>query len=231
MLPRFRRGAFALFALIFAISMLLGDRASIATATRVVPAEVLDGRNWWTPLSAAFRHGEGVGLFGLLWTLIIQWVIGSRLEGFWGLTRYLVMVLVASLVGYGGAVGLAAALPQLADVQLSGAATLDVAACTAFAWVFANERMRLGSREIPPLPLAASLGGLALAFPVLAGLVGGLPIGQAWLCAVPSVLAGVVATLFVQPWRKRENSGKVVPSKRSDHPHLRVVRTPEDMLN
>ena len=64
-----------------------------------------------------------------------------------------------------------------------------------------------------------------------AALAGGLPIAQAWLCAVPSVLAGVVATLFVQPWRKRENSGKVVPSKRSDHPHLRVVRTPEDMLN
>lgn len=231
MLPRFRRGAFALFALIFAITMLLGDRAGVVAATTVEPAQVLAGQFWWTPLTAMFRHPEGAGLFALLWTLLIQWVIGSRLEGFWGATRYAVMVVTAALLGYGASIAIGAAVPELAGVQLSGAAPIDVAACTAFAWVFGGERMRFGSREIPPIALSAVLGALALISPLIAALASGAPVAQAWVWIVPGVVAGLVATLFVQPWRKRENSGTVVPTKRSDHPHLRVVRTPEDMLN
>ena len=231
MLPRFRRGAFALFALIFLVTMLLGDRADVALATTVHPAELLLGQRWWTPLTASFRHPEGVGLFALLWTLLIQWVIGSRLEGFWGTGRYLIMVAVAAFVGYGSTVAIAIALPELADISLSGASPVDLAACSAFAWVFAHERMRLGNREIAPLPVAAVLGGLALAFPLIAGLAAGTPVARAWPCVVPGIAAAIVATLFVHPWRKRENSGKVVRTKQSDHPHLRVVQTPEDMLN
>ena len=231
MLPSFRRGAFALFTLIFAVTLLFGDRAAVAAATTVEAADVLAGQRWWTPLSALFRHPEGVGLFGLLWTLAIQWVIGSRLEGFWGFARYLLMVLVSGGVGYGSAIGLSAAFPEIATVELSGAGPIDAAACGAFGIVFAGERMRFGSREVAPALLAGVGGGVSIAFPLVVTLAAGTPFAQAWIALVPGVVAGLVATLFVQPWRKRENSGKVGRTNQSDHPHLRVVRTPEDMLN
>ena len=231
MLPRFRRGAFAIFALVFLVTMLLGDRAAVATATTLDPQAIASGQRWWTPLTALVRHGEGVGMWALLLTLTIQWVLGSRLEGFWGATRYLVMVVVAGLVGYGGVVALGLVSPEIAALEQSGAGPIDAAAAVAFGFVFAREKMRFGSREIPTIPLAATAATLAIGFPLIAALAAGTPIAGAWPALIPGLLAGLVATVFVQPWRKRANSGKVGRSKPSGHPHLRVVRTPEDMLN
>ncbi|PRQ04533.1 hypothetical protein ENSA5_06570 [Enhygromyxa salina] len=232
MLPRFRRGAFALFALVFLTTMLLGDRSSFDSALTLRPAQVLDGHQWWTPLSALFHYPEGLGLVGLLWTLSIQWVIGSRLEGFWGTTRYLIMVLVAGLVGYGAVLGLGlgfgASVPALA---YAGPGPLDTAAVVAFAWVFANERMKLNRTEISPLLVAGVAGPISVGFPLLVTLVAGTPIAQAWPSLIPGAVAAAVATVFVQPWRKREKSGKVGPTKLRGQPHLRVIRTPDDMLN
>jgi hypothetical protein len=37
--------------------------------------------------------------------------------------------------------------------------------------------------------------------------------------------------VFVQPWRRREKSGKVAREDRRGQPHLRVVRTVDDLLN
>ena len=231
MLPAFRRGAFALFALCFLVTLLLGDRGQLAASLSLEAGELLAGRRWWTPATAPLRYPEGLALLGLLWTLVVQWVIGSRLEGFWGTTRYLVMVAVAGVVGYAGTAALALALPALRTVSLSGATPLDAAAVLAFAVVFARERMRLGRRELPTLPLAAGIGVLVLATPIVAALVDGASMAAASLTAIPSVLAMLVATLFVQPWRRRTSSGKVGASKPRRATHLRVVRSADDMLN
>jgi membrane associated rhomboid family serine protease len=228
-LPRFRRGAFALFALVFLVTMLLGDRASLADALTLEPGAVLGGRRWWTPLTTMFRYPEGLGMLGLVWTLLIQWGIGSRLEGFWGTARYLAMVLVAALLGYAGALALALVVPAVQAVGLAGAAPIDAAAVTAFGFVFARERMKIGSRELSPVLLAGITGALVVGFPMLAAVVAGRPAGEAWPTLIPALLAALVAVGFVQPWRRRENSGKVGRAPKRNH--LRVVRTPEDMLN
>lgn len=238
MLPRFRAGAFALFALTFLVSMLLGDRGTTAEALTLEPALVLEGREWWTPLTTTFRYPEGVGLLGLLFTLAIQWTIGSRLEGFWGTTRYVVMVMVAAIVGYAATLGLAVALPDAAKLSYAGAGPIDVAAAVAFAIVFKREKMTLGSTQLSPALVGGIAATLALVFPLVVALVAnsshaasaaGSPAAQAWPTLIPGAIAGVVATVFVQPWRKRENSGKV--GRNEQRAHLRVVRTPDDMLN
>ncbi len=228
MLPRFRRGAFALFALIFIVTMLLGDRPPVADALTLEPGAVLGGREWWTPVTTMFRYPEGLGLLGLLWTLLIQWVIGSRLEGFWGTTRYLVMVLVAAVVGYAAVFGLAFAVPTAKTLSFAGAAPIDVAAAVAFVFVFAREKLRLGSAELSPVLVGAIAGALALVFPLIVVVVAGTAAAQAWPTLIPGAVAGLVAVVFVQPWRKRNNSGKVGRGKRS---HLRVVRSADDLLN
>jgi membrane associated rhomboid family serine protease len=228
-LPRFRAGAFALFALTFLVSMLLGDRGSLAEALTLEPALVLAGREWWTPLTTTFRYPEGLGLLALLFTLAIQWTIGSRLEGFWGTTRYVVMVMVAAIVGYAATLGLAVVMPASAQLSFAGAGPIDVAAAVAFAIVFKREKMTLGSKQLSPALLGGIAAALALVFPLLVALVAKLSPAQAWPTLIPGAVAGLVATVFVQPWRKRENSGKVGRSEQ--RAHLRVVRTPDDMLN
>ena len=229
MLPRFRRGAFAVFALAFVVTMLLGDR-SIGDALGLQPESLLTGGRWWTPLTALFRQPEGLGMLGLLWTLLVQWILGSRLEGFWGTARYLLMILVAGLVAHGAVVGLALALPAVRETVFAGSAPLDAAAVAAFAFVFARERMHLGSRSVSPVAVAGVFGLIVLVFPVLTAVVGGTPAAAAWPLLIPQALAAAVATVFVQPWRKRESSGKVERSRR-DASHLRVVRSADDMLN
>jgi hypothetical protein len=198
----------------------------------------LAGREWWTPLTALLRAPEGLGMLGLLWTLIVQWVMGTRLEQFWGTTRYLIMVLVAGLVGHAAVIGLAAALPFAGSLVYSGTGPLDTAAIVAFAWVFADEHVELGSADIPTVRVAAVLAPITLGFPMLVAVVAGTPVGSAWptlvpgivaagIATLPGIVAAGIATLFVQPWRKRPKSGKVGRAQ----PHLRVVRTADDMLN
>jgi membrane associated rhomboid family serine protease len=228
-LPRFRAGAFALFALTFTVSMLLGDRGATADALTLEPGLVLDGREWWSVFTTMFRYPEGLGLLALLFSLWIQWVIGGRLEGFWGTTRYVVMVLVAATLGYAATLGLALAVPAPAKLSFAGAGPIDVAAAVAFAIVFAQEKMTLGSTQVSPVLVGGIAGAVALVFPLVVALVAGIPAGLAWPTVIPGAVAGLVATAFVQPWRKRENSGKVRRSEQ--RAHLRVVRTPDDMLN
>ncbi len=230
MLPRFRRGAFALFALTFVVTLLLGDRP-VADRLSLEVAELLAGRTWWAPLTALFRYPEGLGLLGLLWTLLIQWTIGSRLEGFWGTTRYLVMVLVAGLVGLAGTAALGLLIPTVRAATLAGPSPIDMAAVVAFGFVFARERLRMGGREISPVLVAGIAGLVVLGQPLLGALVGGSAFAAVWPVLLPPALAGLVAVLFVQPWRQRPNSGKVGRAKPRGTPHLRVVRSPEDMLN
>jgi membrane associated rhomboid family serine protease len=230
-LPRFRRGAFTLFALIFLVTMLLGDRPAVAEALTLEPGAVLSGRQWWTPLTTLLRCAEGLGLLALLGSLAVQWVMGSRLEGFWGTARYLIMVVVAGLLAYASTLALAVAVPAAAQLSFAGPAPINAAAAVAFAFVFVGEKMRFGSVELSPLLLGAIAAALALVFPLVVALVAGVPIAAAWPTLIPGVVAAVVATVFVQPWKNRENSGTVGRAKPRNQPHLRVVRTPDDMLN
>lgn len=233
MLPRFRRGAFALFALGFCVTMLLGDRSGIPLSLR--PSELLAGHQWWTPITALVRAPEGLGMLALLWTLLVQWVVGSRLEGFWGTARYLIMVLVAGLVGHAAAIGLALLMPETSSLIYSGTGPLDAAAVVAFAWVFANEQLELGSglgsAALPTVRVAAVLAPLVIGFPMLVTVVAGTAVASAWPTLLPGIVAAAVATVFVQPWRRREKSGKVAAENRRGQPHLRVVRTVDDLLN
>jgi hypothetical protein len=228
-LPRFRRGAFALFALGFSVTMLLGDRSDLPLSLR--PTELLAGHEWWTPVTALVRAPEGFGMLGLLWTLLVQWVVGSRLEGFWGSARYLIMVLVAGLVGYAAAIGLALLLPAAGSLSYAGTGPLDTAAVVAFAWVFADEQIELGSASLPTSRVAAVLAPITIGFPMLVAVVAGTAVASAWPTLVPGIVAAAVATVFVQPWRRREKSGKVARESRPGQPHLRVVRTVDDLLN
>jgi membrane associated rhomboid family serine protease len=228
-LPRFRRGAFAVFALGFSVTMLLGDRSGLPLSLR--PSELLAGHQWWTPITALIRAPEGLGMLALLWTLLVQWVVGSRLEGFWGTARYLIMVLVAGLVGHAAAIGLALLMPDTGSLIYSGTGPLDAAAIVAFAWVFADERLELGSASLPTVRVAAVLAPLTIGFPMLVSIVAGTTVASAWPTLVPGIVAAAVATVFVQPWRRREKSGKVARENRGGQPHLRVVRTVDDLLN
>ncbi len=230
MLPSFRRGAFALFALALVVTMLLGDR-TVATALELRPAELLDGRLWWTPLTALFRQPEGLGMLGLVWTLVVQWWLGSRLEGFWGTARYLTLVLVSGVVGLASTAALGLAVPTIHAAVLLGTAPIDVAAIVGFGFVFAKEKLLVGKREISPVAVAVVAGLIVLSFPLLASLAAGSSIDSAWPSMVPATIAGVVALVFVQPWRTRPTSGKVERPKPRGQPHLRVVRNADDMLN
>jgi membrane associated rhomboid family serine protease len=229
-LPRYRRGAFALFVSTFVVTLLLGDRG-FAEALTLEPGAVLDGSEWWTPLTTMFRYPEGLGLLGLLGTLGVQWLIGSRLEGFWGTTRYLAMVLVAGLLGYASTLALGLVLADAQALSFAGASPLNLAAAVAFMIVFGREKLRLGSAELSPVLVGGIVASLALAFPMIVALVAKIPASAAWMTMVPGAVAGLVALVFVQPWHKRTNSGKVGPGKARAQTHLRVVRTPEDMLN
>jgi membrane associated rhomboid family serine protease len=230
-LPSFRRGAFALFMLAFVVTLLLGDRP-FARELELRPAELLVGRLWWTPLTALFREPEGLGLLGLLWTLVVQWWLGSRLEGFWGTARYLTLALVSGVVGLVATGLLGLAIPAVREASLTGSAPLDFAAVVAFGFVFRDERLVVGKREISPVVIALGMGAIVLTFPLIVALVRGGSISAAWPALLPAAIAGGVAVVFVQPWRRRPTSGKVErPKQRGQQPHLRVVKNADDMLN
>jgi membrane associated rhomboid family serine protease len=228
--PSFRRGAFALFALAFVVTLLLGDRPLADSLTLQADA-LLHGRLWWTPLTALFRHGEGLATLGLLWMLIVQVWLGSKLEGFWGSARYLALTLTAGVVGLAGASALGLVIPALRATSWTGSAPLDLAAVVAFGFVFADQPQRVAGREISSRTIALVAGLVVLGFPLVVALGEGMAISTAWPALVPSLLAALVATLFVQPWRRRPTSGKVERAKHRGQPHLRVVRNADDMLN
>ncbi len=228
MFPRFRRGAFFLFVAVFVVSLLLGDRP-LAVQLVLVPARFVSGEGLWAPLTAGFLFPEA-HLAALAFTLLVQWLFGSPLEGFWSTRRYLIMVSTSTVVGYAltGLLALwvdaVAALPHV-----SGATPLDLATATAFGVVFARQEYRLfGMQPIKGGVLAAFTVLLVLALPVARA--GGL---EAWPALLPSVFSVLTALLFVlQPWRGKGKSGNIGGrKKRKNAPNLRVVRKADDMLN
>lgn len=211
-LPKFRRGAFSLFAVVAVLTLVLADQP-VARSLWLVPAEVWTLGAWWQPLTALFLYpDQGAGL--LIGTLLVQWFAGSPLEHFWGWRKYIALVLGCGLAGHFVQLGLAAVSPLAAQTLVGGATGMDMAALTAFGVVFGDRRLQL---------LPFSVRTLAAAMVVLT-LVSPLVRGAPWPMIVPWVVAVLLALLVTtQPWRRLRNSGKVERARKRKKNHLRVV--------
>lgn len=225
MLPRFRPAAFGLFAVIWFVSMLLGDQPW-AIELALDPAGFARAEGLWQPLTALLFQPVGRG--ALAGTLLVLWICASPLEGFWGMRRYLVMVLVSGLVGYVGTGLLALVVPIIAaSAPIFSALPLELATVVAFGFVFSDTPYRpFGmDRPIRGRWVGVGLGLLLVGMPFING--------QSWYPLVPASMSALVAVLFVtQPWRRPGKSGKIDAKKPRDRPsHLRLVHSAEDMLN
>lgn len=222
-LPKFGRGSFGIFLAAAVLSAMLGDQP-IAHQLVLLPGDVLAGRELWTPLTANFMFPNNE-LIGLLGTGFAQWFIGSQLEAFWGTKKYVTLVLGAGVAGYVGAVLVGALSTTAAGIEVGGSVAMDLAAITAFGFVFANRQLRL----LASLPLGVKgftllLVGLSLVIPLLRG--------SPWPVIVPLVVAVAVAAAAVtQPWRRLRDSGKLGGSSRAKKRHLKVVRPDTKLLN
>lgn len=204
------------------MSALLGDKP-LAQQLLLQPGNVLAGVDVWTPITANVIFPNGA-MGGLIGTLVVQWFIGSELEGFWGAKKYLLLVIGAGIAGYLTSVVVATFSTTVAVTQLGGTTPLDMAAVTAFGLVFKDRPLRL----MAVLPLNAKW--LALIF-VGISLLGPLA-GGAWPEVIPILVAiGVAAAVTTQPWRRLRDSGKLGGSKKPRKRHLRVVRPDPELLN
>jgi len=221
-LPKFRRGSFVLFMIAAAVSAMLGDQP-VAEQLLLIPGNVLEGHALWSPITAnvIFRNGAMGGLIG---TLIVQWFIGSELEGFWGAKKYLLLVIGAGIAGHLTSVVFALFLPAVAVTPLGGTTPIDMAAVTAFGFVFKDRPLRL----MAAIPLNAQwLAGLFVGLSLLSAVFRG-----PWPDVIPILVAVLVAAaLTTQPWRRLRDSGKLGGSKKPKKRHLRVVRPDPKLLN
>jgi len=190
----------------------------------LLPGNVLQGQAVWSPITANIIFPNGA-LAGLIGTAVIQWFIGSELEGFWGTKKYLLLVVGAGIAGHLASVLLALLSPTVAVTQLGGTAAIDMAAVTAFGFVFADRPLRL----LAAIPLKAKgLAALIIGLSVL----GPLFRGGAWPEVVPMLVAiAIAAAVTTQPWRRLRDSGKLGGSKKAKKRHLRVVRPDPELLN
>lgn len=216
-LPKFRRGAFALFVLTVVLSAILADQP-VARHLVLDPGGLFRGEGIWQPLTANFIFPEGeVGLvFG---TLVVQWFIGSELEGFWGTRKYVALVLGCGIAGYLVSSVLGSFVAAIAAVPVGGATPMDLAAVAAFGVLYGKRQVRV----LAVLPLSArGLAMLVLVISVLSPLARGAP----WPVVLPWLVAIAGAVLVTtQPWRRLRDSGKLGGRKtRRKRAHLRVVR-------
>lgn len=219
-LPKFRRGAFFLFATVATLTLLLADQP-VARTLLLRPADVLDGLALWQPLTALLLYPDHqVGmLFG---TLLIQWFAGSELEGFWGTRKYLTLVVGGALVGHVLQVLLGWVVPLAAILPVGGATGMDLAALTAFGVVF-------GKRSLQLIPLTVRTFAAIM---VVLTLVSPLLRGAPWPTVVPWVVAvGIALLVTTQPWRRTRTSGKVAGARKRNRKHLRVVKPDPRQLN
>lgn len=216
-LPRFRRGAFILFLVTAVLSAILADQPAGALLV-LHPGGIFSGEGIWQPLTANVVFTEGdVGLvFG---TLVVQWFIGSELEGFWGTRKYVTLVVACGVAGYLVSSMLGAFVPAVAAVPVGGSTPMDLAAVAAFGVVMGKRPLRV----LAVLPLSArGLSILVLSICVISPLARGAP----WPVVVPWLVAIAGAVLATtQPWRRMRDSGKLRGRKnKRKRDHLRVVR-------
>jgi membrane associated rhomboid family serine protease len=222
-LPRFTKGALALFLLTVALTAFIGDQPAGALL-RVEPGALLHGRGLWQPLTANFVFPEGgVGL--VLGTLMTQWFIGSTLEAYWGTRRYVLLVLGCGTAGY---LVYALLTPLLPALPHGGATAMDVAAVTAWGAVYGKQEFSLlGAVALRARTIAAIFVGMFMLGPMLRG--------EPWPLAIPGLVAIAGALLVtLQPWRAAGGgTGDRKPKRnkpRGKPSHLRVVKG-EDLLN
>ena len=225
-LPKFHRGALALFLLTVAGTALVGDQP-LGDALRLQPGALLSGAGLWQPLTANFVFPvDSVGL--ILGSLFMQWFIGSRLEGFWGTRKYVTLVLGCGFAGY---LVYALLSPWLPAVVHGGSTAVDLAAVTAFGVVYGRQELSLVG--------AVTLRGRTLAMILIAlGVLGPLARGAPWPLVIPW-LVGVAGAYLVtaQPWKRRDANGggrggggrggsnrPAKPRERAKPSHLRVVK-------
>jgi Na+/melibiose symporter-like transporter len=231
-IPRFRRGAFVLFALSFVATMLLAD-LPFGSELLLHPGGVLAGEGLWQPITALFTYPDSM-LGAIALSLCIQWFFASRLEEFWGTRRLLIMALVCGVLGYGLTVVVALLVPAAGEVRIGGPGPMDIAIAVAFAVSHGRQTFRpIGDTPISGRILGAVAALLVLAMPLIQVLRGPQPLSLGWGAFVPVGIAGVAALLFVsQPWKRTPKavSGKN-GAKPRDRSHLRVVRNADDLLN
>lgn len=214
-LPKFGRGAFSLFAIVAVLTLVLADQP-IAQRLLLTPHAVLEGAVW-QPLTAIFLYpDQSAGL--LIGTLLIQWFVGSELEFFWGLRRYLLLVLGCAIAGHLASMFVAWLVPVAGHVTVGGATPADLAALTAFAVVFGRRPLRFfGALPLSGRGLAWLIIGLTIVPPLLRG--------APWPVAIPWIVAVALAALVTtQPWRSLRNAGKMGLRRKRKSNHLRVVR-------
>lgn len=217
-----------MFTLVFAVSLLLGDRPA-ASRLVLVPAAFARGEDWWTPLTAPFLFPDG-HLPAIAFTLIVQWFLGSAVEAVWGTRRWLATIVGSAVLGYlvAGLVPLAWA-PARSWPALAGATPLDLAATTAFGFALGDREHRLSGllHPIRGRVIAGFTVLLVLALPFARA--GGI---DAWPTILPSVVAVLGTALAARPWRRRAKSGTIGGRKpRKNGPKLRVVERADDLLN
>jgi membrane associated rhomboid family serine protease len=223
-LPRFRRGAFALFLTTLLLSAILADQP-LATVLLLDPARFARGEALWQPLTAAFIFREGT-LFGLFGTLVVQWFVAGALEQFWGTRRYLAFAIGCGVAGYLGLALFGLLVPAAHQVIVGGATPIDLSAVVAFGVVFGRRPLRLPGRlPLSPRGLALLVCGVALLSP--------LARGAPWPDIVPWAVSIVTALVVTtQPWRRLASSGKLRGRKTNrERNHLQVVRSGKDLLN
>lgn len=222
-LPRFHRGGFWLFVVTGAASAFLADKP-IADHLHLWAPFARD-LALWQPLSAPFVFPDGQ-LAGLIGTGIVQWFVGSPVEGRVGTARYVGLVLGAAVAGYLALGLLGLALPDLLARPHGGTHPADLAALAAFGLLFAREPVSVfGVLPVTARGFAVVVALLMLVGPLIAdGLAG----------VVPGLVALGVAVLVVRRWQNPPASGKVAPRKGGGGKrprHLRIVDGREQYLN
>jgi membrane associated rhomboid family serine protease len=227
-LPRFRPAALLLFAVVFFASMLLGDRPLAGSLALDVTATI-EGLQLWRPLTAPFVD-LAVERGALLGCLVVCWVLGSPLEGFWGWKRFFGVVVGSAVAGYvltvAIAMSLTSLLPGITPVPaLAGSLPLEAVILAAFAKEFSRTPYQpLGLAPIRGWMLASILAVLLIARPLLQG-------ESPW-ALVPAALATLVALPFIyRPWRRPGRSGKVAASSARPRGHLRLVHDVDRLPN
>lgn len=220
-LPRFHKGALALFLLTVALTAFVSDMPA-GELLRIEPGAIFHGGGLWQPLTANFVFpGTDIGL--LLGSLFAQWFFGSELEGFWGTRRYVTLVLACGTAGYLVYALLQPVIPGL--LPHGGSNAMDAAALAAFGVVFGKRQLNMfGALQMRARTLAWIFLALMMVGPILRG--------TPWPVVIPWLVASAGAFLVtLQPWRARgdgtESRRKKPKGKAS---HLRVVKG-EDLLN
>ncbi len=206
-----------------ATTALLSDRGEIAGKLLLGPS--FGAGELWQPVTAiTIFPPEQVA--GVLLTLVVQWFIGGQVEGRWGTRRYLTMILSCGAIGYLVTALIGLGVPAVADHVVGGSTPVDLAAMIAFGAVFARVHLRV----LGLLPLTGR--SLAILGVVLA-LISPLARGAPWPQVLPSLVAIVVAVIWVRPFaspggRSKRKMSKAAKKKAS---HLRLVGPDGKLLN